>query len=315
MSSTNIVNFSLRQNKCIERAIAFDCISLVMNELNIVNAVYVGFGSVWFEDFVLAHRFLGIKTMVSIERDPVVFRRALFNRPYRTVEVLDGDSFSVIPSLLQRHDLMDRPWVVWLDHDREINEDRLDELVDLISTLPPNSFLLITFSALPGKYGKVPERPERIRNLFGDIAPEPLNARDCKEEADLARVLANATEDLLLSRAIQTARPGSYVPAASLTYKDSIPMVTVGGVLPSADNYDAVKSLVSNADWPGRIDRIIDAPPLTPKEVMALQSMLPSNSAPTRQDVQNMGFDLEEAHLASYVDHYLRYPQFAQVAR
>ena len=315
MSSTNIVNFSLRQNKCIERAIAFDCISLVMNQLGIVSAVYVGFGSVWFEDFVLAHRFLGIETMVSIERDPVVFKRAVFNRPYRTVEVLDGDSVGVIPSLLRRQELASRPWVVWLDHDREINEDRLDELVDLISMLPPDSFLLITFSAQPGKYGRVPERPDRIRNLFGDAAPETLNARDCKEEADLARVLAQATQDLLLSKAIQAARPGSYVPAVNLTYKDSVPMVTVGGVLPSAENHDAVKSLVANADWPGRVDRMIDAPPLTPREVMALQSMLPSNNAPTRQDVQKMGFDLEEVHLTSYVDHYLRYPQFAQVAR
>ncbi|MBV9794284.1 MAG: hypothetical protein JO016_10125 [Actinobacteria bacterium] len=315
MSSTNIVNFSLRQNKSIERAIAFDCINLVMNQLGIVGAVYVGFGSVWFEDFVLAHRFLGIETMVSIERDPVIFKRAIFNRPYRTVEILDGDSSGVIPSLLQRPELAGRPWVVWLDHDRVVNEDRLDELVDLISAIPPNSFLLITFSAQPGKYGSVQERPDRIRNLFGDAAPEPLNARDCKEEADLARILAKATEDLLLSKAIQTARPGAFVPAVNLTYKDSVPMVTVGGVLPSAENYDSVESLVANPDWPGRVGRMIDAPPLTPKEVMALQSMLPSNNAPTRQDVQKMGFDLEETHLTSYVDHYLRYPQFAQVAR
>jgi hypothetical protein len=315
MSSTNIVNFSLRQNKSIERAIAFDCISLVMNHLGITDAVYVGFGSVWFEDFTLAHRFLGIETMISIERDPVVYKRALFNRPYRTVEVISGDSGTIIPALLQRQELVRRPWVVWLDHDRGINEDRIDELVDLIRTLPSDSFLLITFSAQPSKYGTPLERPERIRNLFGDAAPDELTARDLKEEASLARILAQATEDLLLSKAIQAARPGSYVPVVNLTYKDSVPMVTVGGVLPAADNHDSVKSLVEIAGWPGRIDRMIDAPPLTTKEVMALQSMLPSKNRLTRLDVQNMGFDLEEEHLRSYADHYLRYPQFAQVAR
>lgn len=315
MSSTNIVNFSLRQNKSIERAIAFDCISLVMKQLQIADAVYVGFGSVWFEDFVLAHRFLGIETMISIEGNPVVYKRAVFNRPFRTVEVRDGDSADVIPYLLQQRELAERPWVVWLDHDHEINEDRLDELVDLVRTLPPNSFLLITFGAMPSKYGKPPERPERIRNLFGETAPDGLTPKDCKDDAPCARVLARATEDLLLSKAIQSARPGSYVPAVNLTYKDSVPMVTVGGVLPSEENHGLVRALVENTDWPGLVDRMIDTPPLTTKEVMALQSMLPSEDKISRGDVQKMGFDLEEGHLTSYIDHYLRYPQFAQVAR
>jgi hypothetical protein len=315
VSSTNIVNFSLRQNKSIERAIAFECIGLVLKQLGIADAVYVGFGSVWFEDFMLAHRFLGIETMISIEQNPVVYKRAIFNRPYRTVEVWDGDSAEVIPFLLQQVEFASRPWVVWLDHDYEITEDRLDELVDLIRTLPPNSFLLITFSALPGKYGRASERPQRVRDLFGDAAPETLSVRNFKEDASCARILAQATEDLLLSTAIQSARPGAYVPAVNLTYKDSVPMVTVGGVLPSEANHGSVKALVESVGWPGRVSRMIDAPPLTHKEVMALQSLLPNKNNPTREDVQNMGFDLEETHLKSYVDHYLRWPQFAQVAR
>lgn len=316
MSSTNIVNFSLRQNKSIERAIAFDCISLAMKDLGISDAVYVGFGSVWFEDFVLAHRLLGIETMISIEQNPIVYKRAVYNRPYRTVEVWDGDSVDVIPRLLQKEELANRPWVAWLDYDHEINEDRLDELIALIRAIPSNSFLLITFSALPTRYGSKPqERPQRIRDLFGDAAPESLSIRNFKNDTACARVLAQAIEDLLLSTAIQSARPGSYVPAVHLTYKDSVPMVTVGGVLPSEENRDSIKVLVESERWPGRVDRMIDAPPLTNKEVMALQSLLPCKDKPTREDVQNIGFDLEEEHLASYVEHYLRYPQFAQVAR
>jgi hypothetical protein len=31
--------------------------------------VYVGFGSVWFQDFILFHRHLGMRDMISIERD------------------------------------------------------------------------------------------------------------------------------------------------------------------------------------------------------------------------------------------------------
>lgn len=316
MSSTNIVNFSLRQNKCIERAITFDCIGLLMNDLHIDDAVYVGFGSLWFEDFDLAHRLLGIQTMISIEYDSTVFKRALFNRPYRTVEVLQGDSAEVLPSLLERDELSHRPWLVWLDYDKEINEERLDELVTLVQDLPPNSFLLTTFSAMPNRYGRPFERPERIRRLFGDdTVPEELSQRECKDESRLAHLLGQATEDLLLSRAIRSGRPGSFVPSVNLAYKDSVPMVTVGGLLPAPEKYDSARELIDQPNWPGRIKRLIETPPLTTKEIQALQSMLPSETGLTRQDLAEIGFDLEETQLASYVDHYLRYPRFAQVAR
>ena len=315
MSSTNIVNFSLRHNKCIERAITFDCINMVMNQFDIRDAVYIGFGSLWFEDFIMAHRLLGIQTMISVEYHPIIFKRAQYNRPYRTVEVLEGYSADVIPSLLDRSELSDRSWVVWLDHDSEMTEAKLDELVELIRTLPPSSFLLTTFSAMGSKYGKVAERPERIRRLFGDAAPEVIDQGDCKKEDRLAQILSQSTEDMLLSKAVQSARRGSFVPAVNITYKDSVPMVTVGGFLPSEENHDAARTLVAQPTWPGRVSRLIEAPPLTTKEVQALQSRLPSDAALVRKDVVDMGFDLEDTQLASYVHHYLRYPQFAQVAR
>src|SRR5215469_15284764 len=98
-STTNIVNYSLRHNKCIERAIVFDGIRLILNQLSAMNAVYIGFGSAWFSDFLLAHRILGIQEMISIEADPVTYKRAVFNRPYRTLEVLEGESSDRTPEL------------------------------------------------------------------------------------------------------------------------------------------------------------------------------------------------------------------------
>jgi hypothetical protein len=315
MSSTNVVNFSLRLNKSIERSLVFECLVLLINQLNLSNLVYVGLGSVWFTDFILAHRLLGIDTMISMEHDEVIFKRAEFNRPYRTLEILLGESAALFPDLLAREDLAGRPWVVWLDHDEEIDEGKLDELIQLMRSLPQNSVVICTFSALGAKYGEVKDRPARISDIFGFQDREPPSRSQTKEGNSLARILATETERYLVSQAIESGRPGSFIPAINLIYRDTSPMVTVGGVLPAPDREEAVKALVSSPSWPGRIDSMIQTAPLTPKEVLALQSWLPANKPLTRADVSKMGFDLHDDQIQAFVDHYLRYPQFMQVAQ
>ena len=100
MSSTNYVDFSLRQNKSIERLIVFDGLRRIIDTCALEDLIYIGLGSVWFTDFILAHRNLGIETMFSIEQDDIVFKRAEFNKPYRTLEVIHGESQDVVPELL-----------------------------------------------------------------------------------------------------------------------------------------------------------------------------------------------------------------------
>jgi hypothetical protein len=310
-STTNVVNYSLRHNKSIERAIVFDCVRVVLRELGIADAVYIGFGSVWFSDFLLAHRMLGVQRMVSIEADPVTYKRAVFNRPYRTLEVVEGESNDITPQLLDRPDLVDRPWIIWLDYDKILDTTKLEELTELVRRLPSNSVLLTTFSAFGRKY----RNPERVRTLFGLAAPESISQRDFNDEDALMNILAKALEDLLVSTAVKAARRGSFVPTFRLLYRDTTPMVTLGGVLPSGANEEMIRTIVSDTGWGGQPADTIEAPPLTAKEVLALQSQLPNSKRLTRSDVEALGFDLEDAQLRSFVDHYLNYPSFVQVAR
>lgn len=315
-SSSNVVNYSLRQNKSIERSIVFDGARLLADRLRLQDLVYVGFGSVWFSDFHQAHRQLDITTMLSIEADEVTHARAVYNAPYRTVEVVKGLSNEVLPGLLEREEIRERPWVVWLDYDKVLDELKLEELGKLVVALPPDSFLVTTFSATGGPYGKQPaSRPARLKQLFGSVAPEGLDVDDYKDEA-LARVLAQTTQDFLLKQAVDYSRLGSYVPAFRLTYKDGTPMVTVGGFLPSVANRAEAVAATADASWLGILDQTIDTPPLTAKESLALQEALPVATAPlTRADVQAMGFDLEDGQVDSFQRHYLRYPTFSQLSK
>ena len=279
-------------------------------------SVYIGLGSVWFSDFQLAHRQLGCRTMISIEADPVTASRARYNKPFRTVDVVQGESAQVLPGILRQPVLKGRPTIVWLDYDKAMDEDRLAELADLIEILPENSLLLSTFSASGGPYGQRPDsRPGRLRKLFGAAAPDDLSVESYKGDA-LASVLASCSQDYLLARAQRRARVGSYVPAFMLTYRDGTPMVTVGGFLPSEENLALTEATVASGEWIGIDANPITVPPLTPKEALALQELLPRTfGALTRADVRALGFDLEDGQVESFERHYLRYPTFFQAAR
>lgn len=276
--------------------------------------VYLGFGSVWFSDFVIAHRDLRIDTMISIESNPIIFKRAQFNRPFRTIRVVEGESSEVIPVLLTEQEYLDRPWIVWLDYDGPIEEKCLGELSYLINNLPPNSALIMTCSARPHRYAKPAKRVAALNALFGDSIGMTLDDSMVEDDIPFMNTLRQAIENFLVSTALQNARAGGFVPAFNLGYQDGSPMVTVGGILPSIGNLSTVQSLTQKKRWEGRLEQPISTAPLTMKEVSALQSQLPSRAKLTRNRVQRMGFDLEEKQIEAFASHYLLYPNFVQIA-
>lgn len=317
MRSTNYINFAIRQNKSIERSIVFDALKRLCTVIGREDFVYVGLGSVWFVDFELAHRVLAIETMISIESEEVTFKRAQFNRPYRTVDVIKGSSYDVIPNMLAtRSDLENRPWIVWLDYDEILDETKIDELRLLIELLPSDSILLTTFSASPGRYDKAAQLQQRFESLLGDAFPFERfrKPRDFKNEVKLMVALSSAVNNLMQSQFIRVARKGRFIPAFSLQYQDGTPMATAGGVLASQELAEPLDSEVSNS-WRALSETPIVTPPLTHLEVTALRALLPSDRPVSRQDIQDVGFDLLEEQIESFVEHYLRYPTFVETVR
>ncbi|WP_308202629.1 O-methyltransferase [Curtobacterium sp. RIT-PI-V] len=315
MGSTNYINFSVRQNKAIERKIAFECLSKLVTDKG-DSYIYVGFGSVWFVDFEAAHRDLRINSMISIESDEVVYRRAAFNAPFRTVSVEQGNSADVLPDLLKRPDLSSRPWVVWLDYDTTMDETKLDELENLVVNLPPNSAILTTFSASAGRYAQQTQIADRLSSLFGDTfdATEFPRLKDYKNEKKLMLALSKAVRDRMISRFHRSGRTGSCLPIIELQYQDGTPMTTVGLALTDPAESKRVEGLIGDPSWRGISNDPIATPPLTQRETNALRTLLPSDPFPTRSAVKTLGFDLAENELASFSRHYLDYPTFVQTA-
>lgn len=251
--------------------------------------------------------------MVSIESDCIGYCRAQFNRPYRTVVVEYGTSSERLPHVLAQEGMGARPWVLWLDYDKALDEGRCGDLRWAIENLPPNSVLLTTFGANGAPYASKPRsRPDSLRRLFGASVPDSVQHGHCSE-GQLPLTLAKYAQDWLVSVASNAARPGGYLPCFSIPYRDGNPMVTIGGVLPGGDDVLACKDIISSAEWSGRYEGILEAPHLTVREVSALQGLLPAEGAIDRDAVRSLGFDLEETQIGIFERFYTLYPSFAQV--
>jgi hypothetical protein len=312
MASFDTVNYSLRPSKTIQRILIFESIRKLQETLVLEDMIYVGFGSIWFTDFQMAHKSLNIKHMISIESNEIGYKRANFNKPYRTVEVIQGTSAETLPRLLQRADIATRPWLVWLDYDGVLEEGPVDDIRLIIENAPSNSILLVTFNGIPSRYGKAPDRPTRIKELLGSVVPDKLGKKDCDDDT-MQRTLLQHTGDFMLSIAADSSRPGGFQKAFGICYKDGAPMITIGGILPAKDAVADVQAVIASEDWFGLVPDPIVAPLLTHKEANLLQSKLPSELPLDRRLIQRLGFDLEDTQIKIFEKYYKYYPTFAQV--
>ena len=303
MPSFNTINYSLRPNKTIQRQIIFEGLRALQTATKHQDLMYIGLGSLWFADFIMAHKMLKISDMISIEEDEIGYRRALFNRPYATVQVCHGTTSSVLPPLLRDSTLNSRPWIMWLDYDSPFDETIHDDITAVIEQAPPNTVFLATFKAGSG-YGRSPrQKVKTLNTLFGDIVPTQLNESWCDKDR-LQDTLANLALDLMTSIAHASARPGRFLPAFRATYRDTTPMVTVGGVLPSPKSFDDIRTTVNDPCWRCVMTKHIEAPHLTMLETMTMQAQLPRTTSLTRSDVQEMGSisnSIRLMHLSSII--------------
>src|SRR5580700_2477566 len=121
ISSTERVQFDLRPAKQVERRMFVDALQRLAHAgFQISDYQYTGFGSVYFVDFILLHKLLGIRRMCSVEYKGELRERVVFNRPFKCVKVKMAPASSVIPSLNR-----DLKHLLWLDYDCSISEENI----------------------------------------------------------------------------------------------------------------------------------------------------------------------------------------------
>jgi len=331
-------DYLLRTNKHIERKLVFDVLDAAAQKIGFDNHWYLGFGSMWFGDFRLAHRRLGIDRMVSVERSDYA-TRAEFNRPFAGVKVEPGDCNAVITNMTA--ETWSKPLVAWLDYDGYLNEDVVKDIDLLLGRAQPNSAIIITVNGARGTYRVQKPNGQRkkhetsvgvIEKFLGSGSiptkydPQPNAAGSYSDipEAKFPEFLTEAIASYMEHQVVASAREVEgqrlkFVPLYRLHHRDGADMVTVGG---------AVATEATEAIWRECLARHtllsedagdpaycrLDLVPVTVKEKIALDKCLPDSGDGTLflAAAKAAGVALPDLEMAKYRKFYRHFPVFVE---
>ncbi|MDO3507189.1 O-methyltransferase [Ralstonia pseudosolanacearum] len=329
------IDYQLRYNKHIERKMIFDLLSRAHQHVGLANHRYLGLGSIWFADFRLAHRMLGMHNMVSMEREPYA-DRARFNSPYHSIDVKGGDSSTTLDELDWT-----TPTVSWLDYDGALTPSVSSDIRKVLEKSPVDSILIVTVNAARGTYRprQVPAQRKRSETALGQIESmlmqgvvsqrfEPTESGASHgdvREADFPEFLAEAILAFMMHVAGNAghtivdesgnAVPVVFLPLFNFCHKDNADMVTVGGALiPLGSSVwsegVAADVLVDSVNALPRHLRL-DLVPLTLKEKLVLDSCLPATETGNFVErAKACGIRIDDDELVKYWQHYRHFPVF-----
>ena len=288
------VDYSLRPAKAAVRQMVVTALARLGPLMPLDSYRYIGMGSIYFRDFQLVHRQLGINDMISIEGDPNAENRIRFNLPLACIDLRMGSTNEVLPRL----GLDEKPHIIWLDYESRIAPSILSDIVEMIGSCAPGSILIITVNAdrLDG------EERENWLSAIGSNLPEPSDPHERNEYALLSyRVIRSQINDALSDRNAGVPSPDHRVrfqQAFHLVYADGAQMLTVGGGLVAETSqleWDAceIESLefARTGEQPCRVR----VPYLTRREVHRLISELPDSQGDIVKAAEEAGIPRKDA--------------------
>ena len=257
---------------------------------------YVGFGSMYYGDFILFHRILGIEHMTSIEHEAGA-PRAEFNKPFSCIDVLAGRANAKLMEIKWK----ERPAIVWLDYDYGLNKEVLDDVAKVATNALPNSMLIVTLDATDKDIKNPPEDENtgidleefetaslvgKINLKCGTQLPEDTDLRD-DGIAKVYRDLINTEISLAINSTVdpRSGQPNvRYDQVFNFRYSDGRQMMTIGGVFnPIYPDGKAAGADFGfpDLDYSRSDDKIfeIEAPKLTVREIREMNRALPCADA------------------------------------
>jgi hypothetical protein len=280
------IDYSLRPAKYAERKMLCEIFRNLHPFQRIEDYIYVGFGSVWFADFSLFHKALGIKDMVSIEREIAHEKRVLANTPFQ-ISVDFRESRVAIPDLD-----WERRQLLWLDYDDPLSLDMVLDTAAVATRAIDGTVLSISINCM-----KAPElaeaQSEKIEDPHAIDAVERLTEKFGRSRisskisdedltgwayGDLIRtILINEIESALNTR--NSSNPDlnmKFKLICEFEYEDGAKMTTLVGIFyEDAEKIDQCG--FENLDFmnKGSTKVRIPLPKLTVREFKQLEKQLP----------------------------------------
>ncbi len=274
---------------------------------------YVGFGSVYYADFVLFHKYLYITDMWCIEGSDVP-RRMRFNKPYRFIKLKMNQYSNVIPSLSRR-----KKHVVWLDYDYALDDTMLADIDGTLHTIAPGSIFVVTMdarAALPERYDKPGYSQEQREDLIAELYNEwfgPLVGRQITTNDlganDIPLLFVQSVRERIEMTLLN--RDGlEFRQLFNCVYADKALMLTFGGVLDTPDRLAGLdgSSVMELPFINGTEEPIeVSVPHLTLREKQWLDKNL--NDTLTADRVV---FEIREEYFDNYRKYYRDYPTYTE---
>lgn len=301
-------NYLLRPSKQVERKLFIEALHrLPLGGFDLKVYRYVGFGSVYYADFVLFHKYLFIDEMVCVEAEPIP-RRMGFNKPFDFISVEMKTFAELLPELdrTRRH-------IVWLDYDYPLDADILRDVEGCLHVLPAESILLVTVDAQPRiefeegdddctQREIVDRTVRRFEEELGRYYPGGVERSVFSSNAlpkCFATVLRNKINEVVSKEGRE------FVHMFNLRYADGAQMLTVGGMIGDAAVRERVTaSGVFELEFVGDFEDpvVVSVPPLTIREKHWLDQNLRTGA--------EVALEVTEEMVASYRRYYRHYPTY-----
>jgi hypothetical protein len=323
ISSSLRVQYDLRPAKQVERRMIVDALQhLQAAGFSIMDYQYTGFGAIYFVDFILFHKLLGMSRLLSLERMTSLGSRVEFNKPFKCVEVKMESASSAIPNLSRdvRH-------MVWLDYDGVIQKEFLSDIQSAMTVLQPGSILLVTvdveppeeydYKAINSDFDSTKEvmGPKHWKRYFEHHASTYLTLGLTEDDFGRTQLHARTIEILraAFARSIVPRTELEFLPMFNFVYKDSHWMLSMGGMIAGKTEKRLLRSTTLRETQYYR--DTFDSPPfeiavprLTRKERIYLDREMPSIDGWTPKE-----FDIDPEELRRYRDIYRFLPAFAEI--
>lgn len=280
------VDYSLRPSKHAERRMLGELFKRVRPFQPVEDYVYVGFGSVWFADFSLFHRALGIREMLSIERQADAKPRIDANKPFASIRIDYRSSDLALPDLDwgKRH-------LIWLDYDDPLTTGMLLDARTIAARAGSGTMLALSVQCQKAAEVNEAEADKggptafaRFVNRFGrerlGPAASETDMYGWRFGKTVRNLLSQEIEEALVARnaGLDRGQTLTFRPICSFEYEDGVKMTTLVGIFVCAAeafqleacHFDAVDFLPA----PGGTVRI-PFPKITPREARMIEQTLP----------------------------------------
>jgi hypothetical protein len=341
MSSSNRINYSIRVNKAIERKIIAEGVSLVRSKLGL-EYNYIGFGSLWFSDFVYFHKILNISQMSSIERDDIVFERAKFNKPFSCIKMHLGESKDKLAEILAASPT---PTLIWLDYDDSVFNcgSYLEDVSTIVSHAKSGSIFIVSMNAHNQQAkdfkNNAPKdsNPEdwktktklALKNVFGNVDIESVHDNQLTNSTKFIPFVSSLFSETIKNSIYASGNTKEHFKIFDFSYADGAEMITQGFlILDTADTASfTLLEPLRNHYFINDNQFRISAPTLTAKEKYILDQRLPhtniENLITTTGEflhdnksylkASELGFPLLIDSLRGYSQLYKFYPTFSEI--